>query len=151
KAEDQSTKKFAAVDRTPGRQLAKPIDALLDYYNRVEVYDSQTGEQERPKYELTWLEPSAGDEDAVLRQRYELSQRVQGGEFEGFLDIGPGVIEPGPTPTPGQPPDPRRELRYQSGKPDGAFPRWAGRAVNEAIQQRRFAAQNVPRDLVLTI
>jgi ABC-2 type transport system permease protein len=151
KAEDQSTKKFAAVDRTPGRQLTKPIDALLDYYNRVEIYDSQTGEQERPKYELTWVEPSADDEDAVLRQRYELSQRVQAGEFEGFLDIGPAAIERRPRLGGNQPPEPRRELRYQSGKPDGAFPRWAGRAVNEAIQQRRFAAQNVPRDVVLTI
>src|SRR5207253_1723334 len=51
----------------------------------------------------------------------------------------------------GRPADGRRELRYQSLKPDSGFPRWAGRAVNEAVQQRRFAGQSVPRELVLTI
>jgi ABC-2 type transport system permease protein len=152
KAEDRTTKHFAVIDRTPGRQLTPALDAALEFRNRVLVYDPQTGEQERPKYELTHIDPSPFEKGAVLEQRYELSQRVQRGEFEGFLDIGPGVVEPGPSPGPGQPPDERRELRVQLGKATAdPFARWADRAVNEAIQQRRFAGRGLSPEEVRAI
>jgi ABC-2 type transport system permease protein len=146
KAEDRSTKKFAVIDRT--QQLRPALDAALEFRNRVLIYDRDTGEQEQPKYEIVYVEPSAFERSALLRQRYELSQRVEKSEFEGFLDIGPDAIALGPPPTPGQPTDERREVRYQSSKPDGAFPRWADRAVNAAIQQRRFAERQIPQDEV---
>jgi ABC-2 type transport system permease protein len=149
KAEDRSTKKYAVVDRTPGRQLAAALAAAARRHNEVEAFDPETGEQTRPTFELIAVEPSADDPDAVQRQRLDLSRRQQANEFEGFLDIGPDVYALAP---PGSPPDPRREIRLQSDKAStNIFHRWADRAVNEGIQQRRFADQGVSRELVLTI
>ena len=91
KAEDRSTKKFAVVDRTPDRQVTAAIRAGLKVHNEVWVYDRETGEQTEPKFEIVPIDPSAPDRDSVLRQRYDLSQRCQAGEFEGVLDIGPDV------------------------------------------------------------
>jgi ABC-2 type transport system permease protein len=157
-AEDRTTKKFAVVDRTPGRQLSEALDAAVERRNRMEVYGPETGEQTAPKFELVPVEPSAGDRAAVLAQRYELSQRSERGEFEGFLDIGPDVIALGPSPgdsTAGganKPADEGRELRYQTSKSGGnVFTRWAERAVNEAIQQRRFAERQISQDVVRSI
>jgi ABC-2 type transport system permease protein len=57
-----------------------------------------------------------------------------------------------PPPKPGEPVDARREVRVQSSKPGaGDFGRWAERAVNEGIQQRRFADEHVSRELVTKI
>jgi ABC-2 type transport system permease protein len=151
RAEDRSTKTFAVVDRTPGRQVAATLEAAVKRYNEVEAFDRETGEQTRPKFELVFVEPSADDPAAVGQQRLDLSRRQQAEEFRGFLDVGPGVYDLGPA-TPGGPPDPRRELRFQTDKTgENAFHRWAERAVNEAIQQRRFADKGVSRELVQSI
>jgi ABC-2 type transport system permease protein len=149
KAEDRSTKKFAVVDRTPGRQLLPALETARDFYNRYIVIDQETGEQNKPKFDLIPIEPSAPDRQSILQQRYELSQRAEQGEFEGFLEIGPDVFALGPPPSKDQPADERRELRFQSSKPKaGEFGRWAERAANEGIQQHRFAEHNVPIKLV---
>jgi ABC-2 type transport system permease protein len=152
KAEDRTTKRYAVIDRTPGRQLTPALEAAVKFRNEVAVFDRETGEQDRPKYDLTFIDPSPSDRQAVLEQRYELSQRVQQSEFEGFLDIGPGVIELAPAASPGQPADERRELRSQTGKATAIdFGRWAERAVNEAVQERRFAERQVSRELVRSL
>jgi ABC-2 type transport system permease protein len=152
RAEDQSTKKYAVVDRTPGRQLAAALVAAAARRNEVETVDPVTGERTGPIYELATVEPSADDRDAILRQRLDLSQRQQKGEFSGFLDIGPDVFAAGPPPRPGEPGDERREVRYQSDKAgDRSFDRWAQRAVNEVIQQRRFVEKGVSQELVRQI
>jgi ABC-2 type transport system permease protein len=146
KAEDKSTKTFAVVDRTPGRQVAAAVAEAVKYRNQYATKDPETGQQDKPLFEITQVEPSADDRDAILRQRYDLSQRCLAGEFEGFLEIGPDVFAMLP---PGQPPDERHEIRYQSGKPgSGEFGRWADRAANEGIQQHRFAEHHVSVELV---
>jgi ABC-2 type transport system permease protein len=149
KAEDRSTKKFAVVDRTPGRQVAASIEEAVKYRNRFAVYDPETGEQDKPRFEIIPIEPSAPDRESILRQRYDLSQRCQHGEFEGFLEIAPDAYALADPPSPGRPGDERRGLRYQTSKPGaGDFGRWAERAANEGIQQHRFAEHNVSRELV---
>jgi ABC-2 type transport system permease protein len=148
KAEDRSTKKFAVVDRTADKQVTAALQAAAKLRNEVFVYDLETHEQDKPKFELVPIEPSAPDRDAILQQRYDLSQRSQNGEFEGFLDIGPDVYD---VARPGQdrPINERRELRYQSAKPEaGGFGEWAQGAANEGIEQHRFAGHNVPPDVL---
>jgi ABC-2 type transport system permease protein len=148
KAEDRSTKKFALVDRTADKQVTAAIEADLKVHNDIWVFDRETGEQTEPKFEVVPIAPSASDRASILKQRYDLSQRCQNGDFEGFLDIGPDVYAI-TTPSKGQPIDERRELRYQSSKPGaGGFGRWAERAANEGIQQHRFADHRVPLELV---
>src|SRR5262249_35788450 len=124
----------------------------LKRHNDVEVYDRETGEQNKPKFELIAIEPSAPERDAVLRQRYDLSQRCQHGEFEGFLEVGPDVYALGPPPARGQPADERRTIRFQSAKPSAReFGWWAEREANNGIQQHRFAEHSVSADLVRQI
>jgi ABC-type Na+ efflux pump permease subunit len=145
KAEDRSTKKYAVVDRTDDRGVAAALTAGLPFHNDVLIYDRETHEQTEPKYELSEIEPSAPDEESVLRQRYDLSQRCQNGEFEGFLDIGPDVYKLGKY----EGIDDRREMRYQSAKPgSGGFGSWARGEANKGIQQHRFAQHNVSQELV---
>lgn len=152
KADDRSTKKYVVVDRTPGAALSAALDAAVKRHNEVEIIDWQTGEREGPAYELVHLPPSAADREAVLKQRLELSERQQQGEFEGFLEIGPLVCEIALRPTPGEPTDERRELRYQSTKAtEAGFHRWAQRIVNNGVQQQRFVDHGVSQDLVRQI
>jgi ABC-type Na+ efflux pump permease subunit len=151
KAEDQTTKKVLVVDRTPGQRLKPALDAALEFRNRVLVYDPETKEQVRPKYELIYVDPSPGDADSVLKQRYDLSQQVKHKEFDGLMEIGPDVLSAGPRPAPGEPIDAKREIQYRSGKLVSDFGRWADRAVNEGIQQHRFAEKQVSPDLVREI
>jgi ABC-type Na+ efflux pump permease subunit len=145
KAEDRSTKKYAVVDRTADRHVAAALESALKFHNDVLIYDWETHEQTGPKFELIMIEPSPPDQDAILRQRYDLSQRCQRGEFEGFLDIGPNVYELSDK----QRDDDSRQLRYQSAKPGrGGFGGWAKEAANAGIQQHRFAEHSVSQDLV---
>ena len=152
KADDRSTKKYAVVDRSPGAHLAELLDAAAKRRNQYEIHDPETGEQTGPAFELLRVEPSASDRDAVLRQRLDLSRRQQQGDFEGFLEIGPNVYELGPPPGSKAPPDERRQVRFQSDKAtQSPFRRWAEIAVNEGVQQRRFADRGVSQDLVRQI
>jgi len=152
KAEDQTTKKYAVVDRTSGGQFGPILDAAVKRHNEVEILDPQTGERTGPAFEIIHVPPSADDHDAILRQRLELSQRQQRGDFVGFLEIGPKVFEMRVRPRIGDKPDERYEVRYQSDKVgDRGFDRWAQRAVNEVIQQRRFVDRGVSQELVREI
>lgn len=148
RAEDRSVKKYAVVDRTADRQVTAAIRAGIKVHNEVWIYDPETGEQTEPKYEVVAIDPSPPDPGAVLKQRYDLSQRCQGGEFEGFLDVGADVyaLE---TPSRDRKDDDGREVRFQTTKPGaGGFGRWVQARVNEGIQQHRFAAHKIPIDLV---
>jgi ABC-2 type transport system permease protein len=148
KAEDRSSKKFAVVDRTPDRQVTSALQAAVEFRNRVVIYDRETGEQDKAKFELVVIDPSPVDADAIMRQRYDLSQRCENGEFEGFLEIGPDVYALD-TSAPGRPADQRHQLRYQSSKPGaGEFGRWAEHAANEGITRHRLADHSISQELV---
>jgi ABC-2 type transport system permease protein len=148
KAEDRGSKKFAIVDRTADKQVMAALQAAAEFRNRVVIFDRETGEQNKPKFELLVIEPSPADRNAIMQQRYDLSHRCEHGEFEGFLEIGPDVYALDVV-TPGKPVDERFEMRYQTNKPgDGNFGSWAKSAANEGIQQHRLAAHDVSLKLV---
>jgi ABC-2 type transport system permease protein len=147
RAEDQSVRRFAVVDRTPGRQVTAALAGALKRHNEVDALDPETGRQARTTFDLVYIDPA--DPPA---QRVDLSRRAEAGEFVGFLDVGPDVLGAAPAAAPGAAPDPRREVRYQSDKAnDGGFARWADRAVNEVVQQHRFAAAGLSRERVLAL
>jgi hypothetical protein len=111
KAEDRSVKKYAVVDRTPDRYVAAVLQAAVTARNEKEIYDIETGEQDKPRYELVAIEPSAPDRNSILQQRYDLSRQCEQGEFEGFLDVGPDVYAMAEKSGPGPAADDRREKR----------------------------------------
>ncbi|MFO0808264.1 MAG: ABC transporter permease [Gemmataceae bacterium] len=145
RVDNRTTKAFAVVDRTG--KLDAALLAALKQYNEVESIDTATGDRDSPEYSLTFVEPSPTDEAAMQKQRYDLSERVRAGEFEGFLEIGPDVFEAAPPNV-----EDGRAARFQSEKTEaGEFRRWAWRAVNNAVQERRFADKGVSQDLVRRI
>jgi hypothetical protein len=152
--DDTTEKRVAVIDRTPGGQLFPFLEVAIERRNQYLIFDPETGKQTQPVFRLERIEPSADDPAALAEQRFALSQRVQHGEFYGFLDIGPEVYaysDASPA-EPNQPINDRAALRYQSNhSTNSVFFRWADRVVNQAVQQHRFAEANVPQGKVQAI
>jgi ABC-2 type transport system permease protein len=143
-ADTHKTKTHAVVDRT--RQLRAALETAKQRHNEFEIYNVVTKAREAPAYELVFVEPSVDSQEAIQKQRLELSQRHASGEFEGFLEIGPDVFEIVP---PGSPPDDRHDIRFQSDKiAERDFSRWAARALNDAVQAHRFERRQISAEVV---
>src|SRR5947209_11370161 len=97
---DIREKRFAIVDRSAGEQLWARLEGAVKKRNEQAIFDEK-GKQTKPAFALVRVHPSPPDPDAVNEQRYQLSERVKGGEFFGFLEIGPDVDR---LPPPGGPP-----------------------------------------------
>jgi ABC-2 type transport system permease protein len=152
--DDTTEKRVAVIDRTPGGGMFPFLEKAMERRNQYFLLDPDTGKQTQPAFHLERIEPSADDPEAVKLQRFELSQRVEKGEFYGFLDIGPDVYaysdvvpsEPNPHI------DDRALVRYQSNHSTNLlFSRWADRVVSQAVQQHRFAEADVPQSKVQAI
>src|SRR5438094_5724144 len=52
RAEDQTTKKYAVIDRSPGRQITAALATAVARRNEVESIDPVTHERTGPIYEL---------------------------------------------------------------------------------------------------
>ncbi|HYT90339.1 MAG TPA: ABC transporter permease [Gemmataceae bacterium] len=87
---DTSEKRYALIDRIPGRDLTAVIQAAVDAYNS-KVIDT-AGRQLRPRLVLD-IEPP----QAEGKQRYELSEKVRKGQLAGFLELLDGSSEPLPS------------------------------------------------------
>ena len=141
KSEDSGTKKYAVVDRTG--QLRSALDAAVIRHNTYEIIDSKTGERDGPEYQIEFIEPSADSPEATSAQRFDLSQRVQHKDFEGFLEVGPDVFEVRP---PDAKDDDSHSIRFQSEKEiERDFSRWANRAINDGVQEQRFKLPAFPK------
>ncbi len=135
-------RKFAVVDRTPGGELFAVLEAAVQKRNTSQLRDPKTNEQLLPVFVLEKVEPSLDMNDAISRQRLDLSDRVRKEQIAGFLEIGPDV---GQDQGKFEAPSDHTMLRYQSDNVAAearfdAFPRWAERVINEAVRQKRYAA-----------
>jgi ABC-2 type transport system permease protein len=156
--EDRGEKRFAIMDRTPGQQLFTAIAAAAEKRNREDIFDPETGKQDKPIFTLERIQPSADTPEALDEQRLELSQRVYHNEFFGLLEIGPDVLSftlslplTAASETPRNPSD-RVVLRYQSNSPAYAgFSRWAEKVINEEIHRQRCARAGIPLEKMNTL
>lgn len=147
-AERGTTKTYAIVDRT--RSLREALEEANTRRTTIEIIDAKTKLPNAPVYALLFIEASADEPDAIVQQRFTLSQRHQHGEFEGFFEIGPDVMVATPR-TVGLP-DERKSVRFQSEKPiEREFASWATKVVNDAVQARRFAAHGLAPEVVREI
>src|SRR5262249_23076894 len=139
KFEDTTEKKYAVVDRSPGGKIAEALTADAATYNSVLITDPKTGERIHPAMALEVVPPSPSDPDAVKRQRYDLSKRVESGELEAVVEIGPDVYAVRADPSPDNATD-AQVIRWQAKKPGENFiSRYLERRVNDAVQRFRFA------------
>jgi ABC-2 type transport system permease protein len=88
-AHDTSDKTFVVVDRTPGQVLYPAVVAAVEERNKEDVFN-KAGKKVEGAYQVEQVAPSSNME----QQRLELSQRVNGGEIYGFLEIGKDVLKP---------------------------------------------------------
>src|SRR5262245_37011801 len=147
KMDDTREKTYALIDRTPGQKLTPGLLAAAELRNKYEIHDSKTGEQNAPRYKLEVITPSEPNDDAMNQQRYELSQRVENGQLEGILEIGPDVMTPRDPTIPLEKVDKTAGVRFQS-KTAGSFQFrfWAERAVYTAAMTVRAAEMGLTPD-----
>jgi ABC-2 type transport system permease protein len=152
---DTTEKHFAVIDRTPGGQLVQTLQNAAERRNTNEIRDPATGELTRPPFKIESVVPSNGDSEAVLQQRFELSERVRSGELFAFLDIGASVLE---TPPPnsaldsGNQESEQAQVRYQSNSPTyDDFREWVRPILQNAVQESRFQRAELESNLVRSV
>jgi ABC-2 type transport system permease protein len=85
---------FAIIDRSPGGKYAPLLQAAVELRNARDIIDPDTGEQTEPRWRLEILTPSEPTPEAMLQQRFEVSERIRRGEIRGLLEIGANVAKP---------------------------------------------------------
>ena len=76
---------FAVIDRSPGGKYAQLLQAAVDQRNARDIIDPETGKQTDPRWKLEIIAPSDPTPEAMLQQRFEISERIRRGEIRGLL------------------------------------------------------------------
>jgi ABC-2 type transport system permease protein len=144
KLDDTKDKKYAVVDRTGGH-LAIALQAAAERYNQKDVFDPETRKQIASKIILEIIPASEDDPDAVARQRFDLSNRVDNDEIEAIVEIGPKVADArSDLAQQDDRIDDSAAIRFQAKKPtQQRFMQWAKQEINKAIVAQRFKEKNV--------
>jgi len=87
---DINDKKIAVIDHSG--VVAEPLKEIVKNRNENEIFDSETGEKNRPAFRLEIYDPKSDDLDEL---RLNLSQRIRNKELHAFVEIGPEVLNPG--------------------------------------------------------
>jgi ABC-type Na+ efflux pump permease subunit len=166
-------KTFVVIDRTPGQQVFPALNLAVQARNETMITNKETGKQKEPRFVLEMEQPRP----EVLKQRFELSQRVRRGEVFGYLDIGARVFEAPKTTdkvvmeayaaemaanvTESRADRMKRQaamlpedmtVRYYSNSPTyNDFQLWAGEVSKLLVQAHRAKAQNVDPLKLVTI
>jgi ABC-2 type transport system permease protein len=146
KLEDTKEKKFAVIDRS-GRELAEYLESRAKIYNEVIVFDPKTKKQVASTIKLVIEKPSDNNPEAILKQRFELSQQVDRDEIEGIVEIGPEVMNLKETLNP-ESIDDAASIRFQAKKPtQRPFMFWAEKTLNTGIQIKRYQDRLTPEQI----
>ncbi len=85
-------KTFVVIDRTPGGKVYAELEKVIKFRNDNMVYDKNE-KQKDCKYIMSRIESSEATPEAILKQRYELGEKVRSQELFGYLDIGAKVMD----------------------------------------------------------
>jgi ABC-2 type transport system permease protein len=86
---DVDTKTIYVVDYT--NEVGESIVNAAKHRNEKELYDTATGKQVKPKYEIVIETPDTSKDSDQL---YQLSERVRKKEIHAFVVIGKDVVRP---------------------------------------------------------
>lgn len=86
-------KNFVLIDRTKDGLIAKGLELAIKERNENHLNNKETGKQKEPKFNIEIMKPSADDPQAILKQRFELAERVRSQDVFGYLDIGAKALE----------------------------------------------------------
>lgn len=132
---DADDKRIAVLDRS-GKLFATLEEAAA---KRNEEIVDKNGKLTDPRFVL---EAVPVDEAELEAQRLELSDRVRKKSIFAFVEVDPGIVEPGETSGPAA-------LKYYSNQPTYEdVHRWLSRVVNDRIRAVRFSAAGLDKALV---
>jgi ABC-2 type transport system permease protein len=136
---DESQRKIAVIDRTPGEQI---YPKLVDELSKRDDMEA--------RFVIEHIAPASGD-DAINLQRFDLSERVRRGDLTGILEIGEKVPSAIVADAPRNLPD-DEIVRYRTNTPAAmGFRDWAGKAIDRIVQRERLAKLSLSEAQVKTI
>jgi len=165
-------KKFIVIDRSPGGTVFKKFEKVVNARNE-ELVDKVSGKQKEPKFTLVHEAAVSSTKEGILKQRYELAERVRKKEIFGYLDIGEKVLESPDVKKSGQQQKQdgapasgassilkaskldvskypvENTVRYYSNSPTyNDFHQWALGEINNVIIQERAAAGKITKEQI---
>ena len=66
-------RRIVVIDRTPGERVFKDLQGSAEKRNTEQIFDKTTSKQKEPKFILERVDP----EENILKQRYDLAQRIR--------------------------------------------------------------------------
>jgi ABC-2 type transport system permease protein len=95
KIDAEKEKKFVVIDRSPREVMATYLKESLKVKEDARAKDESGKAYFGGRVALEIVPPSEPTPEAMGRQRFEISQRIERGEIEGLVEIGPNVLERG--------------------------------------------------------
>ncbi|MBX3394490.1 MAG: ABC transporter permease [Phycisphaerae bacterium] len=165
---DASVKRVAVIDRTGS--LFVPLHDAAEWRNKHDIFDSETGRQMEPSYEMVEIPPNEADRQGQL---LELSDRVRSGELFAFVEINRGILDPREAAVapaePGMPSEttaasaagsataasiqPQSEggaIRYYSNRETyRELPEWLSEVIGDRVRAARFARSGMDLETVM--
>jgi ABC-2 type transport system permease protein len=155
KVQDVRDRRFAVIDRTPGRAVLAKLNDSVEKRN-ARVASPAGARQSEPRFVLEPITPAGANstDAAALQQRFELAQRVRTGELFGIVDIGADVLTGEVSPAATQPEaasaddvsrvPPAQLVRYYTNTPTYLdFRNVLQNTLNKAAQTNRLRALGV--------
>lgn len=146
KMDAEKEKKYAVIDRSPDEKMAKALHAAVAAMEIARAKEPELRMVLGGKNSFVTIKPSDPTPEAMARQRYEISQQIEKGMYQGLVEIGPKVLEI----RPGElfvNPDKVEEdaaIRFQAkGAAAQGFRRILEVLLNQAVQQERFLKKNL--------
>ncbi len=94
KMQMEKEKLYVIIDRSPGGKLAPQLQTSIEAYNQLGI-DAKTKKRKTPLYKFEIVEPTPlSDPDAVMKQRFEICQRIETGKVMGLIEIGQDIYRP---------------------------------------------------------
>ncbi len=144
KLEEGKEKRIAVIDRTPNEQIAKGLESGMKVLDELVSTDPEKAKFMGPKITLEIITPCALTTAAMAQQRFEVSQRIEKGDFAALIEIGPDVFIVAGLLSDRSKVEDKEAVRVQLKNPMQR--NWLGRAeqlINQSVVQKRLADKNV--------
>lgn len=146
KLDDAKEKKYAVVDRTADRTVGAIFQVQIGALQSAKIKDPDLAGFFATKAAIVNIDPSEPTPDAMAQQRYEISKKIENGELEALIEIGPHVVDirPGDAFVNVDKVDDQNAIRFQAKSVNAArFRKLAELLLNQAVQSLRFQAKGI--------
>src|SRR5262249_39550070 len=93
KMEEGKAKTYVMIDRTPGQEFAVEFQKIGKQQREFLAKDPKSKGLFGENVAFQVVSPSEPTAEAMGRQRFEFSRKVESGEIEALIEVGPLVLE----------------------------------------------------------